>query len=263
MTPYSYLLAKGMIPILRNLLKLMQEKRPRCPFMSADQCAALYMGYYLKSMIYHGHDSLIICKEEFMDAHDMHFNIPGQNMNSPVECRQKYRDAMFKMSTMKSSTKEFLTELQQYYGRPQRSIPARIKQQLEEFIRFEHMPTEDKVYIPKIPDMCLGYQYLKPPFSEPKVTRKVRRMMEHMKEVNLKENMTAFTTFSRRAKANQEAIKRANEDAQAAADYAQKLSAQARRRMSKMKAAPKEEKKPFDWAAAAEDHLRFSRSLFS
>ncbi|ODN01252.1 Adenylate kinase 9, partial [Orchesella cincta] len=205
-TPFAYLSAKGMIPILRKLVKLMAEKRPRVQFMNVDQCAALYMGYYLKS----------------------------QNMNSPFQRRQKYRDAMFKMSTSKSETKDFLNELQTHYGCRQRNLPERLRQKLDDFLKFEHLSTEEKVLIPKIPEIDFGYDALKTPFSEPQVTRKVRRMMDRMKEVDMREKLDAFSTHSKRKKVAEEAAERAAQDAKEAAELARKIEERSQARL-KMK----------------------------
>lgn len=185
----------------------MAEKRPRGPFMNVDQCAALYMGYYLKS----------------------------QNMNSPYNVRQKYRDAMFKMSTLKSSTKDFLNELGNYYGCRPRNMPENLRKQLEEFVKYEHMPAEEKVLIPKIPGVTLGYDAVPAPFDEVQVTRKVRRMMGTLKDVEIREHMDAFKMYSNKKKAAEDAAARAAQDAKDAADEAKMKEQRAQMRMTKAK----------------------------
>lgn len=175
--------------------------------MNVDQCAALYMGYYLKS----------------------------QNMNSPFTVRQKYRDAMFKMSTLKSSTKDFLNELGNYYGCRPRNMPENLRKKLEEFVKYEHMPVEEKVVMPKIPDLTLGYDAVPPPFDEVQVTRKVRRMMGTLKDVEIREYMDGFKNYSQKKKAAEDAAERARQDAQDAADEAKMREQRAQIRMTKAK----------------------------
>lgn len=159
--------------------------------------------------------------------------VAALNMNSHFEVRQKYRDAMFKMSTTKIETKEFLTELQNYYGCRYRTLPEKLRRQLDDFMKYEHLPTEEKVLIPKIPDMVLGYDAVEPPFDEHQVTRKVRRMMETLRDVELRENMDAFKNYSQKKKHAEDAAERAAQDAKDAAELANKMAQRAQRRLSK------------------------------
>lgn len=196
--------------MLRKLVKLMAEKRPRGPFMNSDQCAALYMGYYLKS----------------------------QNMNAHFQIRQKYRDAMFQMSNLKNRTKDTLSNLRNFYGCRPRNMPDSLRKQLEELVAFENLPMEKKVLVPTLPDLRLGYDHVKSPFSEHQVTRKVRRMMDGMKGIAAQEQLNSFRQFSKKKKAAEDAAARAAQDAKDAAELARKMATKAHTKyMSKSKQA--------------------------
>lgn len=76
-------------------------------------------------------------------------------MNSPYEVRQKYRNAMFDMMQLKDNTKKFLTELEDYYGSRLKNLPDRIKTKLEDFLKLESTPDNEKVLNPAIPGVVL------------------------------------------------------------------------------------------------------------
>jgi len=205
--PFAYLSSKGMISVLKKVIKLMAEKRPRAPFMNTDQCAALYMGYYLKTL----------------------------NMNATYERRQKYRNAMFKLQTMKNSSKEFLTELQEYYGCRPHNLPDRLRNNLDEFLNFEHLPIEKKLLMPRIPEEPLGFDTIPAPYTERQVIRKVRNVIDKMKVAEKNTKLEAFTNYSSKKKAAEEASARAAQDAKEAAELAKKLTDKSQMRMQKAK----------------------------
>jgi hypothetical protein len=50
-TPYCYLIAKGLLTEVRKVIQLVGEKRPKVLFMNQEKSAALFMAYYFKCNI--------------------------------------------------------------------------------------------------------------------------------------------------------------------------------------------------------------------
>lgn len=157
-------------------------------------------------------------------------------LNKKSGNRQKYLDAMAKMTAIEKSTNDFLAELKHYYGTDPRSLPPRLRQKFEEFVEFENLPVEKKVYIPIVPGKRLGYDNLDPPFpddSQETNHKRVQKLMAKVQNFELREKLDAFSSFSRKKKSADEAAARVMQEAIDAADQAQKMNRKSRLRLTR------------------------------